>query len=191
MVELRRNTPNYHDRISLFRPFIRSVAWLQQSVKHHSMNNETTSSITTYTLWNSRVSPLDLRSSTMYREGVTSKTFRHQIVFSPRFSLKHRRQEQHNRPCRKSRHNQEAVPLLRWPADLSFQGSRLAASADDSDSVCQGKMLRSKGTMKTRCCIPNSVILNFHYLIVALLNVEAHGSCCCFDLRQYLICRKP
>lgn len=102
-----------------------------------------------------------------------------------------RRQEQHNRPCRKSRHNQEAVPLLRWPADLSFQGSPLAASADDSDSVCQGKMLRSKGTMKTRCCIPNSVILNFHYLIVALLNVEAHGSRCCFDLRQYLICRKP
>jgi hypothetical protein len=28
-------------------------------------------------------------------------------------------------------------------------------------------------------------------LVVALLYIEAHGSCCCFDFRQYLFCRKP
>jgi hypothetical protein len=96
-------------------------------------------------------------------------------------------QEQYNKPYRKSRHNHEAVPLLQWPADPSFLGSPLAASADDSEIVVR-VMLRSNGTMQTRCCI---LILNFHYLIVAFLNIEAHGPCCCFDFRQYLICRKP
>ena len=96
-------------------------------------------------------------------------------------------QEQYNKPYRKSRHNHEAVPLLQWPADPSFQGSPLAASADGSEIVVR-VMLRANGTMQTRCCI---LIRNFHYLIVALLNIEAHGSCCCFDFRQYLICRKP